>query len=200
MLIIKHRINTIKDIMNLPKKFGAEIDIRSFNNELIISHDPFNDGIKLEEWLKFYDHNFIIFNIKEEGIEFKLLKLINNLKITKYFFLDQSFPFFIKHINLFGNNSSIRISRYENIDKAIALKKYTKWLWLDYLNDFPLTKYQIKDLRKFNLKFCVVSPELVVDDNINKRITEIKNIFRESSVNIDAVCTKLPQMWEQVSQ
>ena len=49
MLIIKHRINTVKDLMNLPKKFGAEIDIRSFNNELIINHNPFEVGIKLKE-------------------------------------------------------------------------------------------------------------------------------------------------------
>ena len=48
----------MKDLMNLPKKFGAEIDIRSFNNELIINHNPFEVGIKLKEWLKYYDHNF----------------------------------------------------------------------------------------------------------------------------------------------
>ena len=67
MLIIKHRITTVKDLMDLPK-VGAEIDIRSFTNELIINHNSFEVGTKLKEWLKFYDHNFIIFNIKEEGI------------------------------------------------------------------------------------------------------------------------------------
>ena len=197
MLIIKHRINTVKDLMDLPKKFGAEIDIRSFNNELIINHNPFEVGTKLKELLKFYDHNFIIFNIKEEGIEFKLLELLNDFKVNNYFFLDQSFPFFVKHIDLFGNKSSIRISRYENIDRAIALRKFTKWLWVDYFDTFPLTKYQIKDLRKFNFKFCVVSPELVVENDINKRIIEIKDTFNESSASIDAVCTKLPYIWEK---
>ena len=93
MLIIRHRINTVKGLMDLPKRFGAEIDIRSFDNELIINHSPFKAGIKLKEWLKFFDHRFIIFNIKEEGIEFKLLDLLNDLKINNYFFLDHPFLF-----------------------------------------------------------------------------------------------------------
>ena len=70
-------------------------------------------------------------------------------------------------------------------------------MWIDYFDTFPLTKYQIEDLSKFNFKFCVVSPELVVENDINKRIKKIKDTFNESSASIDAVCTKLPHIWEK---
>ena len=46
MLIIKHRLNTIKKLEKLNYDYGAEIDIRSYNREIIISHDPFKKGRK----------------------------------------------------------------------------------------------------------------------------------------------------------
>ena len=80
MLIIKHRLNTIKKLENLRHDYGAEIDIRSYNREIIISHDPFKKGEKLKKWLKKFKHKFIIFNIKEDQIEFSSIADNNFLK------------------------------------------------------------------------------------------------------------------------
>ena len=52
MLIIKHRVNSIKGIETTPIDFGVEIDVRSERKELILSHDPFKTGDKLKDWLK----------------------------------------------------------------------------------------------------------------------------------------------------
>lgn len=197
MLIIKHRINTLQKLKKLEINFGAEIDIRSNNNELIISHEPFYRGEKLITWLSLFRHKFIIFNIKEEGIEFELKKLIEKFKIKRYFLLDQSFPFYISNLRIFGRKSSIRISEYEGIEKAVKLRQFTRWLWLDHFSDFPLTSTNIKKLKLLNFKFCVVSPELVNLSNISKKINLIKNRFEEADVNIDAVCTKTPDYWTQ---
>ena len=56
MIIIKHRINKIKDLRKLNKKLGVEVDIRSNLGELIIHHDPFENGEDFDEWIKYYNH------------------------------------------------------------------------------------------------------------------------------------------------
>ena len=65
MLIIKHRLNTIKKLENLKHDYGAEIDIRSYNREIIISHDPFKKGEKLKKWLKNLNINSLYLILKK---------------------------------------------------------------------------------------------------------------------------------------
>ena len=69
MIIAAHRINTIKGLQELPSQYGVEIDVRAHGNRLILNHEPHEDGDELQEYLKKYQHRFIIFNIKEAGIE-----------------------------------------------------------------------------------------------------------------------------------
>ena len=51
MLIIQHRRNSIDLLQNTDTRFGVEIDIRSWEDKLIINHDPFKRGIELVKWL-----------------------------------------------------------------------------------------------------------------------------------------------------
>ena len=44
MEIIIHRINKIDKLKKIPIKYGVEIDIRSYKNDLILSHDPYKYG------------------------------------------------------------------------------------------------------------------------------------------------------------
>ena len=41
MIKILHRINTINKLKNIDKKYGVGIDLRSFQKNLILHHDPF---------------------------------------------------------------------------------------------------------------------------------------------------------------
>ncbi len=197
MIIIKHRQNTIKQLQELDLKYGAEIDIRSYKDNIVISHDPFKDSCKLIDWLKEFRHRFIIFNIKEEGLEFETSKLIKKFRIKNFFFLDQSFSFYIRNLAKFGKNSSIRISEFETIDRAVMLRKYTKWLWIDHFNKFPLSNKEIIKLNSLGFKYCVVSPELISKSNLSKKIYLIKNAFKKAKISIDAVCTKNEKLWEE---
>ncbi len=197
MIIIKHRQNTIKQLKELDIEYGAEIDIRSYKNKIVLSHDPFKESCKLIDWLKEFRHRFIIFNIKEEGLEFETFKLIKQFRIKDFFFLDQSFSFYIRNLERFGKNSSIRISEFETIDRAVMLGKYTKWLWIDHFNKFPLSKKEIIKLNSLGFKFCIVSPELISRSNLSKKIYLIKNAFRNAKTSIDAVCTKNEKLWEE---
>ena len=92
MIFIAHRINSINKLKNLNPKFGVEIDLRDYNKDIHIVHDPFKKGIKLSKYLKNYKHKFIICNIKSERIEFQDIKILKKFKIKNFFFLDSSFP------------------------------------------------------------------------------------------------------------
>ncbi len=48
---IMHRINTKDALLKTPTEFGVEVDIRTNNNQLIMHHDPFEQGENFEEWL-----------------------------------------------------------------------------------------------------------------------------------------------------
>ena len=92
MLIIKHRVNTRSSLTQVNKKFGVEIDLRSNANKIIISHEPYLEGVELEEWLDKYNHKFLILNVKEEGLESEVIKILEKKSISDYFFLDQTTP------------------------------------------------------------------------------------------------------------
>ena len=115
---ILHRVNTINHLRKVPKEFGVEVDIRSFNNKVIISHEPLLNGTDFEDWISFFEHDFLILNIKEEGLEKYVLDVLEKYKIKNFFFLDQSFPFLLKTINSGEKRCAIRISEFESIDSA----------------------------------------------------------------------------------
>jgi len=67
MLIICHRINTIEELKKIPKEYGVEIDIRGYGNKLLLNHDIIDNPEKydeLEEYLRNFNHAFIVFNIR----------------------------------------------------------------------------------------------------------------------------------------
>ena len=90
MEIIKHRVNTVEELKRTPVKYGVEIDLRSWNDELILHHDAFNNGDSFEYFLSQYNHKTLILNTKSEGLEESILKLLGKYSIEEYFFLDLS--------------------------------------------------------------------------------------------------------------
>ena len=52
MLYIAHRINTIEELNSIPLEWGVEIDLRDFNDDIVLQHDPYiSNTIKFEDWL-----------------------------------------------------------------------------------------------------------------------------------------------------
>jgi len=189
MEIIIHRVNTVIELQKIKPKYGVEIDIRAWRNNLILNHEPFCKGTDFEEWLNYYDHNFLILNIKEEGIEKKVKELLDKKGITNYFFLDLSFPFLIKLMDSGEKNIAVRFSEYESIDICRLLAGKVNWVWVDCFTRFPLDSISYKKISK-HFKICLASPELVGrKEDIGKIKKQIK------LMNINAVCTKYPQNW-----
>jgi hypothetical protein len=195
MQIISHRINTLALLKKTPKVFGIEVDIRSNENKLIIHHDPFEKGEEFEEWIKCFNHKTLILNVKEEGLEERLLILMEKYKIEDFFFLDQSFPFLRKTAFNGESRCAVRVSEYEDINTALSLARRIDWVWVDCFSRFPLIKETAQQLQNAGFKLCFVSPELQGRD----ADTEIPLLFNELyklDIFPEAVCTKRPELWK----
>ncbi len=194
MLIIQHRINTSAQLQQVPKEYGVELDVRSKGSQLIIHHEPFLGGENLEDWLQHYDHSFIIFNVKEEGLEDSITSLINKYKIKDFFFLDQSFPFLIKTSKTGEKRCAVRVSEFESLETALSLSSKINWVWIDYFTKFPLSSEDATKLKNASFKLCLVSPELqgYKDADVTHAV---KAELQKKNIIIDAVCTKTPANW-----
>tara|TARA_B100000900_G_C20594078_1_gene722674 strand:+ start:560 stop:1144 length:585 start_codon:yes stop_codon:yes gene_type:complete len=157
MEIIIHRVNSIKKLKKIPNNFGVEIDLRTYKSKIILNHEPFKDGDTLENFLRYYNHGTLILNIKDNGIEDKVIKKVMKAKIKSFFLLDVEFPYIFKSIKNKQKNIAIRFSEKEPIESAKLFQNNFKWLWIDTLTKLPLNKNNIKIVKNF--KSCVVCPE-----------------------------------------
>ena len=73
-----HRVNSLEQLKSIPKDYGLEIDIRSEGDEVILHHDPFKTGETLQVFLEKYSHKGLILNSKTEGIEKRVLEIMNS--------------------------------------------------------------------------------------------------------------------------
>ena len=176
--------------------FGVETDIRDLNGILVISHDvPSMDDRELltvDSFLKLYNSfgtNLpLALNIKSDGLQEKLLKLIVKYEVSNYFVFDMSIPDTIGYLNK-GYKVFTRQSEYEQEPAFIDI---VDGIWLDEFITHWIKIDTIKTQINNNRKVCIVSPEL------HKRnyLSEWKN-YKEMSKLISSekimLCTDLPE-------
>lgn len=194
--LIAHRKNSIVELEKTPAKYGVEVDIRSYGNRLVIHHDPFVDGEDFMLWLKAYRHGTIILNVKEEGLESRLIDAMKQRGIQDFFFLDQSFPFLVKWSNLGERRCAVRVSEFETVETALSLAGKVDWVWVDCFTKFPLNRQTASRLKAVGFKLCLVSPELQ-GRNEETEIVELAGLLAEDGIYPDAICTKRPDIWEK---
>lgn len=197
MKLIAHRKNTLAELRASPAEYGVEVDIRSYAGDLVIHHDPFVKGESFEAWLEEYRHGTLILNVKEEGLEARLIELMKRYGLDDYFFLDQSFPFLVKWARLGEHRCAVRVSEYESVETAMSLAGKVDWVWLDCFTRFPLQKEDAARLQAAGFKLCLVSPELQGRD-AGTEIPQLHKLLKEREIRADAVCTKQPVLWERL--
>ncbi len=196
MKIISHRRNTIAELEATPAKYGIEVDIRSRGTDLIIHHDAFVDGELFDSWIAAYRHGTLILNVKEEGLESRLLHLMNARGIEDFFFLDQSFPFLIKTARTGETRCAVRVSEFESIDTALSLAGKVAWVWVDCFNPgLWLSGAEARRLRDAGFRLCLVSPELQGRATADE-LGRVRDRLQAEGIAMDAVCTKVPARWE----
>jgi len=193
--LICHRRNTVSDLLATDSKYGVEVDIRSAGDSLIIHHDPCTSGELFNDWINAYDHGTLILNVKEEGLESRLIDFMQSTGISDYFFLDQSFPFLMKWSNAGEHRCAVRVSEFESIETALTLAGKVDWVWVDCFTHFPLVEQDALRLKDAGFKLCLVSPELQGRD-ANVEIPQLISLLNERNIVADAVCTKRTDLWE----
>ena len=194
MNLIAHRRNTIEQLQVTPSTFGVEIDLRSEGGRLILHHDPFAAGEDFEVWLEHFQHGTLILNVKEEGLEDRVLPLMAARGITDFFFLDQSFPFLLKTARTGERRCAVRVSEYETVDAALTLAGMIDWVWVDCFTRFPLSANDAERLKAAGFRLCLVSPELQQRTSPDE-IPALRALLRDRAIAADAVCTKWPDRW-----
>ena len=192
MKIIHHRRNKIEELRATSNSYGVEVDIRSYGDNLVVHHDPFEKGEFFMDWISEYKHGTLILNVKEEGLETRLIKIMKENKIDDFFFLDQSFPFLLKTARSGEKRCAVRVSEFECIETALSLAGVIDWVWVDCFNRFPLSKIDFEKLKNAGFKLCLVSPELQGKPN---ELKKIKRLLNDMKFKFDAVCTKEPSEW-----
>lgn len=188
MEYIAHRINSVSELKELPTKYGVEIDLRdSTDGTVYIAHDPFVTGENFETYLKNYKHGTMILNIKSERIEFKILELLKKYNISKYFFLDSSFPMIHTLANTGERNIALRFSEYEGIETVQRMQGKVDWLWIDCFTKLPIDRTLFLQFKKMGYSLCLVSPELQGRDT---DIEIYKANLASQEIIFDAICTK----------
>lgn len=197
MKLIAHRRNTAAELCSTNFRYGVEVDIRSQGTNLVIHHDPFVAGELFDDWLQSYKHGTLILNVKEEGLEARLISLLHSKGIEDYFFLDQSFPFLVKSSRAGERRCAVRVSEFESINTALTLKGKIDWVWVDCFNYFPLSEQDFMALKAAGFRLCLVSPELQ-GRNAEIEIPLLAGLLKERNIEPDAVCTKRMDIWEAV--
>lgn len=197
MEFIAHRINTIEELDKLEDGYGVELDLRdNLNGRIYISHNPFEAGEDFEEYLKHYHHGTMILNVKSERIEHKILELLEQYHIRKYFFLDSSFPMIKLLSDLGEHHIALRFSELEGLDTIRNMAGKAEWVWVDCFTRLPIDREIFRELKSMGYKLCMVSPEL---EGQPEKIECYRNYLKEENIFMDAVCTKIynVSLWRQ---
>jgi hypothetical protein len=191
MLLIEHRVNSLEKLATVPPHRGLEVDIRDYDGDLRLEHDPLLSGQRLEDLLQAYHHALIIFNVKCDGLEDRIMALAEKYRVSDYFFLDVAPPTLIRLARRGVRKAAVRYSEYEPIESALALAGKVDWVWVDCFTHLPLNQESYRRLHQ-NFKICLVSPEL--QKFPRQTIQDYRRQLRE--MPIEAVCTDFCGDWE----
>lgn len=163
--------------------YAVETDIRDQNLEIVISHDPCNEGNqpKVSQFLN--SENRIALNVKSDGLSPLLSKHKEILRESGSFVFDCSIP------------QALRF-REEKIPLALRLSEYERelpwkpdYVWLDaFHDDWWIDDDSILSIFE-NIPTIIVSPELHGRENrrVWDKFISMNNTFREL-----AICTDYP--------
>ena len=186
MEFIIHRVNTIKELKQIPKEYGCEIDIRTDGSNLILNHDPFTKGDYFIDYLDEYKNGTLVLNIKESGIEDIVLEEVRLRNIKSYFLLDVEFPYLYGATKKGERNIAIRFSEMEPIENFNLIKSKFDWIWIDTISKFPIN---VKNQNKFKRhKTCLVCPSRW---KRKEDILKIKTQLNNLKFNLDFVMTEI---------
>lgn len=186
----KNSIDALR--LSIESGFGLETDIRDHKGDLVVSHDiPNETSLPLVDFFRIYDKfgsdKFLALNVKADGLQKKLKKMLEIYRILNYFVFDMSIPDGLIYIR-FGLNVFTRQSEYELYP---SYYEDSQGVWMDCFLGNWINSDNIKEHLDRGKKVCVVSPELHQRDHIPfwSELAKSDIIYNPSLM----VCTDFPE-------
>lgn len=175
--------------------FGVETDIRDYNGDIVISHDPPKDGtISLENFLNVYRkymssssaENMLALNVKSDGLYTLLAENFKRagLSDNHYYFFDMSVPEQYQYISR-GFRTYSRSSEFE---KELLFPEKMVGVWLDQFEECDHIEKELPRLLGLNIPITIISPELHGRDKT--KVWELLKEYRNCEQI--SLCTDLP--------
>jgi len=176
--------------------FGTETDVRDLNGVPVISHDPpLSDAkpLTFEKFLLLYketgDGLQLALNVKSDGIQPILAKILAKVELEDYFFFDMSIPDTLGYADA-DLPYLIRQSEFESKLPA-ELYESADGVWMDeFLRDW-ITPDPIEAHLNAGKRVCIVSPELHRRDHM-PRWKSYKS-WRLQQYRDVSLCTDYPE-------
>ncbi len=173
--------------------FGTETDIRDFQGELVISHDIADENsISAKVFFEIYNEYdntlTLALNIKADGLQIKLKKLLEECNIKNYFVFDMSVPDGLQYLK-----DKVKVfTRVSEYEKEPSFYDEACGVWLDEFKGHWVDKETIKKHIKNNKQICIVSPDLHKRE-YKKEWQDYKDIEKELGINNLMICTDYPE-------
>lgn len=175
----------------LSNGFGIETDIRDQQSKLVISHDIPGDQnlISLADFFDMYreiNHpGTLALNIKSDGLQDEVSRLVREYQINNYFCFDMSIPDMLGYTK----KGLTVYSRVSDIEPVACLSERCSGIWLDSFGDdawIPTSEFVSTDIE--GKVICVVSSELHKRDKsaLWKQLKQITDLSRVM------LCTDFP--------
>lgn len=192
MKFIAHRVNVLNAELAeqiFAEVDGIEFDLRSSGNQILVVHDPFQAGQPFDEFIHFLrpDKMYIV-NIKTEGIEERVIQMMDALGLHSFFLLNCGMPSIVRLARTGERRMAIRFSEYESIESVEKVEDLVSWVWVDCFSYLPLNPIFYNHIQRMGLNICLVSPEL---QGKPEKIEEYRNWLERMNMDLDAVCSKL---------
>jgi|SaaInlStandDraft_6_1057023.scaffolds.fasta_scaffold06831_6 glycerophosphoryl diester phosphodiesterase len=202
MIILSHRgcwnrdseKNSIKAFeASFSLGFGVETDLRDYNGEIVISHEiPDEECMSVDNFFKIYNNYSqnqpLALNIKADGLQYKLKKLIEKHSIENYFVFDMSVPDGL----LYHKHNLVFFTRQSEYERHPSIYKESDGVWLDEFNEHWIDELVIENHLKNKKKICIVSPELHGRD-YQEEWQQYKGIDKEFKDEGIMICTDYPE-------
>lgn len=173
--------------------FGTETDIRDRNSRLVISHDmPDENSMPLEflfeTYKKFKSALPLALNIKADGLQIELKRLLSLYQVESYFVFDMAVPDGL----LYARNQMRTFTRHSEYEKEPPYYELAEGVWLDELTGHWLTDRVIEQHLQNGKQVCIVSPDLHKRDNAQewRQYNRLENRIGRDRMML---CTDFPE-------
>jgi len=174
--------------------FGTETDIRDYNGHLVISHDMADtSAISVTDFFTIYNQYDtslpLALNIKADGLQTTLKKLLVEYAIQNYFVFDMSVPDSLGYLK----NSMNVFTRQSEYEKESSFYEEAQGIWLDEFHHHWISKETISYHVNMKKQICIVSPDLHKRD-YKAEWEHYKKIEKELGINNLMLCTDYPEI------